>query len=208
MGIIQRVSGQTSSWTFTANIAPTSVDGTIYSDLARTVVAVAQQTLTVVPGFPQKFTGVIPATLPEGHYYFGHQIHTATDVFPDADDELLMVGVSGGVTGAIDRVRRMVDETDLTNSLYTDSQIQEYIDENTTEEGIDYNGTAAQIWEEKAGYFSALVDTSESGSSRKMSDLYKNSIAMAKLYRQKQTDALPVMEAVVVRPKVGSITRG
>lgn len=208
MGIIQRVGGQTSSWTFTANITPTSVDGTIYSDPARTVVAVAQQTLTVVPGFPQKFTGTIPSTLPEGHYYFGHQIHTAIDVFPDADDELLMVAVAGGVTGAIDRVRRMVDETDLTNTLYPDQQIQEYIDENTTVDGIDYNGTAAQIWEEKAGYFSALVDTSESGSSRKMSDLYKNALAMATLYRKKQTDALPVVEEAVVRPKVGSITRG
>lgn len=208
MGIIQRTSGQANTWTFTANMTPLAVKATIYSDPARTVVAVAEQTLTVVPGFPQKFTGNIPDTLVDGHYYFVHQIQTTTGWVPDTNDELLMVPVGGQVTGSIDRVRRMVDETDLANTQYTDGQIQEYIDENTSEDGIDYNGTAAQIWEEKAGYFSALVDTQESGSSRKMSDLYKNAIAMAKLYRDKQTALLPVVEPVVARPKVSSIVRG
>lgn len=207
MGIIQRVSGQASTWTFTANVTPLAVKATIYSDPARTAVAVAEQILTVVPGFQQKFTGNIPNTLPEGHYYFVHQIQTATGWTPDSNDELLMVGVSGQVTGSIDRVRRMTDETDLANSLYTDGQIQEYIDENTTTAGIDYNGTAAQIWEEKAGYYSGLVDVQESGSSRKMSDLYKNALAMATLYRKKQTDALPVPAATVQRPKANKIVR-
>jgi hypothetical protein len=210
VSVIQRVvAGPVNTWTFTANVVPIApIQGTIYSDPARTVVAVAQQTMVVVPGFPSKYTGTIPSTLPEGHYYFAHIITTAGGPTVDANDELLMVAVSGEVTGSIDRVRRMTDETDLANSQYTDVQIQEYIDENTTVDGIDYNGTAASIWEEKAGYYSALVDVSESGSSRKMSDLYKNALAMAKLYRQKQTDALPVEPVVVPRPRVGSITRG
>lgn len=208
MSVIQRVAGQASTWTFTANVVPTAaMRATIYSNAARTIVAVAEQVMTVVPGFPSKYTGNIPASLVEGQFYFAHVIPTAAGEKVDSNDELLMVAVSGDVTGSITRVRRMVDETDLVNTLYTDTQIQEYIDENTSVDGIDYNGTAATIWEEKAGYYSALVDVSESGSSRKMSDMYKNALALAKLYRQKQTDSLPEEEPVVQRPKVASIVR-
>ena len=51
---------------------------------------------------------------------------------------------------------------------------------------IDSNETlasaAAQVWYLKAGQFANLVDVSESGSSRKLSDLRKNAVEMGNLY--------------------------
>lgn len=42
-----------------------------------------------------------------------------------------------------------------------------------------------QYWEGEAARMSAMVDTSESGSSRKMSDLFANAMAMAKYWKVK-----------------------
>jgi len=44
------------------------------------------------------------------------------------------------------------------------------------------NAAAAQIWQWKAASYSTLVNTSESGSSRSMGDLYKNALGMAAFY--------------------------
>lgn len=38
---------------------------------------------------------------------------------------------------------------------------------------------SSEIWNRKAATFSEMVDVSEAGASRKMSDLYKNAIAMS-----------------------------
>lgn len=58
---------------------------------------------------------------------------------------------------------------------YTDEVLSDRID---AAEG-DLNGLASSIWREKAAHYSTLVDVSESGSSRKLSDLHKNALAMA-----------------------------
>lgn len=44
------------------------------------------------------------------------------------------------------------------------------------------NAAASRVWSIKAGRYSRLVDVSESGSSRKLGDLYKNAIAMSRAY--------------------------
>jgi hypothetical protein len=46
-----------------------------------------------------------------------------------------------------------------------------------------------EIWLEKAAKFASLVNVSESGSSRSMSDLHKNAIAMAKALGDAEPDA-------------------
>jgi hypothetical protein len=42
---------------------------------------------------------------------------------------------------------------------------------------------AAEVWDQKASKFSELVDVSEAGASRKLSDLYKNAVAQADRFR-------------------------
>lgn len=45
------------------------------------------------------------------------------------------------------------------------------------------NMAAAQIWGEKASGLATLVDISESGSSRSMSQAYKNALAMSSYFK-------------------------
>jgi len=44
-------------------------------------------------------------------------------------------------------------------------------------------GAAAAVWESKAASSATLVNVSESGSSRSLSDVHKNALAMAKYWR-------------------------
>jgi hypothetical protein len=60
---------------------------------------------------------------------------------------------------------------------FSDDELSDIIDEATT-----VNGAASVVWTRKAASYSSLVDVSESGSSRKMGDLYKNALAMAKYF--------------------------
>lgn len=74
--------------------------------------------------------------------------------------------------GQISMVRTLAGE--LTDrSDYSDEQIEGWL-----AAGMSETEVAAQIWGFKAAKFATLVDVSESGSSRKMGDLYKNAIAM------------------------------
>lgn len=58
---------------------------------------------------------------------------------------------------------------------YTDAKLGERLDTATSPQAL-----AADIWREKAAQFAHLVSVSESGSSRQLSDLHKNALAMAK----------------------------
>lgn len=71
------------------------------------------------------------------------------------------------------------------------------------------NLAAAYFWEVRAGRYHGLVDISESGSSRKMSDLYQNALAMAKYFRQKAVDDIqdPGEEDPRGRTRTGQIVR-
>lgn len=91
------------------------------------------------------------------------------------------------MSAATDALRPLVGETAL-DSEYSDERLDELL-----LEYVSQNRAAAAIWREKAATYSDLVDVSESGSSRKMSDLLKNALAMAEQY-----DALAAAEVVVV----------
>lgn len=69
-------------------------------------------------------------------------------------------------------LRRMtaLDEND---AIYTDSLLGGMIDD------LGFESAASQIWREKAASAAALVDTTESGSSRSLSQLRKGYLEMA-----------------------------
>lgn len=70
--------------------------------------------------------------------------------------------------------RLLIDEADDA-APYDDQSLSNRIDGGTSVEAV-----ARQIWLEKAASYASLVNVSESGSSRSMSDLHKNALSMAK----------------------------
>lgn len=80
------------------------------------------------------------------------------------------------------QLRRMVGEP--TTDTYTDGALSAVWDA-----AGSADGAAAVVWREKAASYAELVTTSESGSSRSMSDLHKNALAMASYYDKKVSDA-------------------
>lgn len=60
------------------------------------------------------------------------------------------------------------------DDVYTDELMSGIIDELGT-----VAAAAAAIWRERAGTYAGMVDTTESGSSRKLSDLHKNALEVA-----------------------------
>lgn len=70
-------------------------------------------------------------------------------------------------------LRLMIDEAEDTLP-YTDVLLGSRLDAAGSREGL-----AAQIWREKAAAAASLVNVSESGSSRSLSDLHDNALAMA-----------------------------
>lgn len=82
-------------------------------------------------------------------------------------------------TDTIMTLRRQVGET-RPDTAYDDDALQAYLD--TANGSSDL--AAALVWEDKAAGYAALVNTSESGSSRSMGDLYKNALAMADRFRK------------------------
>lgn len=74
-----------------------------------------------------------------------------------------------------------------TTATYTDEALSAIIDAEASVEGA-----AVVVWQEKAAKYAALVNTSESGSSRSNSQLHQNALNMAKFYENR----LPSDEAV------------
>ena len=75
---------------------------------------------------------------------------------------------------------------------------------------IDARGefiAAAEIWEERAAKTSKLINMSEGGSSRNLSDIHKNALAMASKYRKDAADALAPI-AQDGRARMGRMVRG
>lgn len=58
---------------------------------------------------------------------------------------------------------------------------------------------AVEVWDAKAATFSALVDISEGGSSRKNSDLLKNAITMRDLFASKDASAVALARGTRIR---------
>lgn len=70
------------------------------------------------------------------------------------------------------RFRRMTD-LDIEDSVYTDAVIDGMI------EDLGFETAAATVWREKAAAVAGLVDTTESGSSRRLSQLKDSYLGMA-----------------------------
>lgn len=72
--------------------------------------------------------------------------------------------------------RLLIDEADDVMP-YTDAILSERLDSAVSTEAL-----SAGIWREKAATYAGLVSVAESGSSRNLSDLHKNALAMAQHY--------------------------
>jgi pectin methylesterase-like acyl-CoA thioesterase len=73
-------------------------------------------------------------------------------------------------------LRGLVNEPDDSNG-WDDGSLGAIIDAHAT-----MNAAASRVWVLKAGTYAELVDVTESGSSRKLSDLRKNAMEMAAHY--------------------------
>jgi hypothetical protein len=79
------------------------------------------------------------------------------------------------------QIRRMVNEPTEVN--YSDAALLALFAQNTNTQGwLSLNGVALSIWNEKLARYAELTDISESGSERKLSQLYKNAANQVKLY--------------------------
>lgn len=81
----------------------------------------------------------------------------------------------------IAQLRLLIGTTTL-----SDEELGEMIDAEGTIEGA-----AAAVWESKAASSAQLVNVSESGSSRSLSDVHKNALTMAKYWRDQASDESP-----------------
>jgi hypothetical protein len=78
----------------------------------------------------------------------------------------------------IDALRGMIGESAL-----SDEQLATVLVANRNDDGtFNLNRAASDVWLGKAAQYAELVDVSESGSSRKLSDLHKNALTMAARY--------------------------
>jgi hypothetical protein len=81
----------------------------------------------------------------------------------------------------IARLRRLTDTVSVTDP-YTDELLEQMIDQ------LGFDPAAAAIWNEKAAAYASMVDTTESGSSRSLSQLHKMALEMAsKVNPQEET---------------------
>lgn len=82
---------------------------------------------------------------------------------------------------------------------YSDDALQTLLDA-----GLTVNEISGNIWQEKASSYAALVNVSESGSTRALGDLHKNALAMSKHFNSLTT----VQEAAVVGKRTRTAVRG
>lgn len=94
----------------------------------------------------------------------------------------------------IAQVRDFVAEPDDVNG-WTDVRIALYIDGSSNS-----RLAASDIWMVKAAASATLVNVSESGSSRSLSDIYKNAREMADRFRSEGLALLAVPSRPVIRP--------
>lgn len=95
----------------------------------------------------------------------------------------------------ISRLRRLADAADTT--AYPSDDLSARIDAAGSVEAA-----AADLWTERAAGYAALVDTTEGSSSRKLSQLQSQALAMAARF---QVSEEPTLAA---RPRSRAITRG
>lgn len=86
--------------------------------------------------------------------------------------------------------RLLIDEAE-DRAPYDDISLSNRIDAAASSQAL-----ASEIWLEKAASYAALVNVTESGSSRSMSDLHKNALAMAKGFSDADPQAPGTGDAV------------
>ncbi len=97
-------------------------------------------------------------------------------------------------SGEVQRLRSLTGYVEA--DPYDDQQLSDLID------ALGINRVAAMIWQQKAAQYASLVDTSESGSSRSMSQLHKNALTMAANFtKAAQDDETPVDEGRFARSR-------
>lgn len=79
------------------------------------------------------------------------------------------------------QLRRMIDEADDAGG-YTDDILRALAEAYFVNGAYDLRRIAGSVWEEKATQAAELVNTSESGSSRSMSQVFDHYMALAKAF--------------------------
>jgi hypothetical protein len=106
---------------------------------------------------------------------------------------------------AQDYITRVRGLANATVDMFSDSDLLDVLTDNTDGSGVtDVYLAVAVVWEMKAAKYVELVDVSESGSSRKFSDMAKNALLMASRYRDLSAK---VEAAVTGRPFTVPIVR-
>jgi hypothetical protein len=104
-------------------------------------------------------------------------------------------------------VRELINEPDE-NGAWSDDRISEFIEQNRNSDGtVNLKLPASDIWGVKAVAFSQLVDVSESGSSRKMSQLFENALKLQKSLKDGAETPPEVVDPLADRPYSRAITR-
>jgi len=98
---------------------------------------------------------------------------------------------------SIQELRDLIAEPDDTNG-WTDERLGEILDARDE----DVRASAGHVWTVKASTYASLVDVSESGSSRKLSDLHRNALVMAGMFEETSTET-----NVARRPRISQIVR-
>lgn len=88
----------------------------------------------------------------------------------------------------IDEVRSKLGPNSIAEG-WTDEQIGAALDAGSSD-----NTIAREYWESRMAYSSDLADVSESGSSRKLQQIFANKAAMAAYYRGAEQAEDPVIE--------------
>jgi hypothetical protein len=92
-------------------------------------------------------------------------------------------------TEEIQQLRGLTAEPDSTT--FSDEALTSMIDQVSDQAGDYILLAAASVWDQKAAMLAGMVDVSESGSSRKNSDLFKNANAMQTRFAARYKDSLP-----------------
>lgn len=131
MSTAQRVAGVAGTFSYTLNVVPFGIPQlTIYSDVGRTVVALASAP-TVATGNPSVFTASYPSTLAAGTYYlsFSTVITNAQPPLVDADDTLVLATVIGTVNPVLITLAEAKLHLNIgTGDTGHDTEIQSFID--------------------------------------------------------------------------------
>lgn len=100
----------------------------------------------------------------------------------------------------IREVRENINEP--TDAVYSDDRIGELIDDLGSTDAA-----SARLWQKKADAYADLVNTSEAGSQRSLSDLYKHAIERAEYYIGRVEVAEDDGSAILGRAKTHRIRR-